>query len=164
MRCSSELGLAGFRFMECLACELADGRRPLPGGRIFASDHWLVEHSVGPLGLGCLIVKPKRHVTSVADLENDEAIELGPLLQRASAVARDLVGAEQVYNCLWSHAGGVPGHIHYVVQPVTAEQARSFGCHGPNLQVMMFSTGSSPGATVVERLADQARALFSRYL
>jgi diadenosine tetraphosphate (Ap4A) HIT family hydrolase len=72
-----------------------------------------------------LIVKPKRHVTSVADLDDAEATELGPLLQRASTVARDLVGAEQVYNCLWLHAGGVPVHIHFVVQPVTVDQIES---------------------------------------
>jgi diadenosine tetraphosphate (Ap4A) HIT family hydrolase len=61
---------------DCMACELADGRRPLPGGQIFRTDHWLVEHCVGPLGLGTLIVKPKRHVTSVAGLTGDEAAEL----------------------------------------------------------------------------------------
>lgn len=147
--------------VDCIACELADGRRPLPGGRIFASDHWLVEHCVGPLGLGCLIVKPKRHVTSVADLEGYEAAELGPLLQRASMVARDLVGAQQIYNCLWSHAGGIPGHIHFVVQPITAEQVESFGCYGPDLQVAMFDTGVVPDGAAVLELADRARGLFA---
>src|SRR3954469_3865427 len=105
----------------CMACDLAAGKLPLPGGRIHETTNWLVEHCVGPLGLGTLIVKPRRHVTSVADLTGDEASELGALLRAASAVARDLVGAEQVYNCLWSHAGGVPVHIHYVVQPVTKD-------------------------------------------
>ena len=145
--------------MDCLACELAEGRRPLPGGRIFASAHWLVEHSVGPLGLGCLIVKPRRHVTSVADLQSDEAGELGPLLQKASAVARDLVAADQVYNCMWSHAGGVPGHIHFVVQPVTIDQMQSFGCYGPSLQVAMFTSGAAPDPEAVEQLAQRAREL-----
>ena len=76
---------------------------------------WRVEHCVGPLGAGTLIVKPVRHVTAVADLSDSESSALGPLLQLASKVAGELVGAEQVYNCLWSHAGGVRLHIHYVV-------------------------------------------------
>ena len=84
-----------------MACELADGRRPLPGGRIFKTDYWLVEHCLGRLGLGTLIVKPERHVTSVANLSDDEAAELGPLLRCASAVAEQLVSAEQTYNCMW---------------------------------------------------------------
>lgn len=146
---------------DCMACHLADGRRPLPGGRIFRTHHWLVEHCVGPLGLGTLIVKPERHVTSVANLTDDEAAELGPRLRRASAVAGQLVSAEQTYNCLWSHAGGVPGHLHYVVQPVTSEQLATFQAHGPSLQVAMFSRGETPQEADVDRVAERARQAFA---
>jgi diadenosine tetraphosphate (Ap4A) HIT family hydrolase len=146
---------------DCLACELADGRRHLPGGLIVRTDHWLVEHCLGPLGLGTLIVKPERHVTRVADLTDDEAAELGPLLRRASAVAGRLVDAEQTYNCLWSHAGGVPVHIHYVVQPVTAGLMARFQAHGPGLQLAMFTGGEMPPEDDVERVAEQARRVFA---
>lgn len=54
--------------IDCVACELSNGRRALPGGLIHRSTLWLVEHCIGPLGLGTLIVKPERHLTSVADL------------------------------------------------------------------------------------------------
>lgn len=145
---------------DCLACDLASGQIPLPGGLIHRTGGWLVEHCVGPLGLGTLVVKPDRHVTAVGDLTEAEAAELGQLLVRASRVARQLVDADQVYNCLWSHAGGVPVHIHYVVQPVTAEQMTRFGCHGPSLQVAMFSAGERPDFGQIEVVADRARALF----
>src|SRR5580658_8360922 len=145
---------------ECLACDLAAGREPLPGGLIHSTTSWLVEHCVGPLGLGTLIVKPARHVTAVADLSPTEAAELGPLLQQASWVAGQLVDADQVYNCLWSHAGGAPGHIHYVVQPVTREQMAELAAHGPELQVRMFAGGQSPDPAAVERAAARARQLF----
>ncbi len=56
-----------------MACDLAAGKLPLPGGRIHETAHWLVEHCIGPLGLGTLIVKPRRHVTKVADLAHEEA-------------------------------------------------------------------------------------------
>lgn len=145
----------------CLACELAAGRRPLPGGLIHRTGFWLVEHCVGPLGLGTLIVKPERHVTSVADLSPGEAAELGPLLRQASWVAGRLVQAEQVYNCLWSHAGGVPGHLHYVIQPVTAGQLAAYGSHGPGLQLAMFGAGRLPAAAEIAEVADHARRLFA---
>jgi diadenosine tetraphosphate (Ap4A) HIT family hydrolase len=145
----------------CVACDLAQGRRPLPGGLIRRAGGWLVEHCVGPLGLGTLIVKPERHLTAVAELSDDEAAQLGPLLRRASQVASQLVEADQVYNCLWSHAGGRPVHIHYVIQPVTRQQITELGSHGPNLQVAMFDTGELPGAREVELTADKARRLFS---
>jgi diadenosine tetraphosphate (Ap4A) HIT family hydrolase len=147
--------------VDCMACELTNGTRDLPGGLIHRTHFWLVEHCVGPLGLGTLVVKPERHVTSVADLSPDEAAELGPLLRQASLVARQLVDADQVYNCLWSHAGGVPVHIHYVVQPVTKDQMADFGVFGPNLQVDMFAKGETPAAVDVERVAALARLRFA---
>jgi diadenosine tetraphosphate (Ap4A) HIT family hydrolase len=146
----------------CMACDLSDGKLALPGGRIHETTHWRVEHCVGPLGLGALIVKPRRHVTSVAALTDDEAAELGPLLRATSAIAAELVAAEQVYNCLWSHAGGIPGHIHYVVQPVTADVIKQHGLHGPELQVAMFATGSSPPRDAIEEFARRAKAAFAR--
>jgi diadenosine tetraphosphate (Ap4A) HIT family hydrolase len=147
---------------ECLACDLASGLQSLPGGRIFRTDYWLVEHCVGPLGVGTLIVKPQRHVTAVADLTADEAGELGPLLSRASRVAAELVQAEQVYSCLWSHGGGVAGHIHFVIQPVGREVMDRYGLCGPDLQVAMFSRGEPPDPREVERVAEEARQLFER--
>jgi diadenosine tetraphosphate (Ap4A) HIT family hydrolase len=144
----------------CLACDLASGRRLLPGGLIYRTASWLVEHCVGPLGLGTLIVKPERHVTAVADLSLAEAAELGPLLVLASRVAGQLAPASQVYNCLSSHAGGVPSHLHYVIQPVTPGQMSEHGCYGPSLQVAMFGSGSAPDAGDVATVADRARRLF----
>lgn len=61
----------------CIACDLAEGRLPLPG--VHETAHWLVEHCVGPLGVGMLVVKPKRHLARVRELEPDEADELGGL-------------------------------------------------------------------------------------
>jgi len=147
---------------DCLACKLSDGRLPLPGGLIHGHAGWRVEHCIGPLGLGTLIVKPERHVTAVADLSDGEAAALGALLKRASAVASALVEAEQVYNCLWSHSGGVPGHIHYVVQPVTVSQIERFGCYGPDLQTAMFLAGDELDPEQVEAISGRARLLFAR--
>lgn len=145
----------------CLACDLSSGRRPLPGGRIHETDHWLVEHCDGPLGLGTLIVKPARHVTALAELSDAEAAELGPLLTRAAGVAARLVEATQVYSCLWSHAGRVPGHLHFVVQPVTADQVARLGAVGPRLQVAMLAPNERPDPADVERVAATARRLFT---
>jgi len=144
----------------CLACDLAEGRLPLPGGVIHETVNWFVEHTVGPLGVGTLILKPKRHVTRVSGLTDDEAAELGPLLARSAAVVDELVEPEQVYTCLWSHAGGMPVHIHYVVQPATRELMARYDSYGPNLQVAMFDAGVTPPEAEVEAFADRARAVF----
>jgi diadenosine tetraphosphate (Ap4A) HIT family hydrolase len=74
----------------CLACDLASGRLPLHGGLIHESEFWRVDHCVGPLGVGTLVVRPKRHVTKVAELTSEEADEQGVLLHRSAAVIERL--------------------------------------------------------------------------
>jgi diadenosine tetraphosphate (Ap4A) HIT family hydrolase len=100
-------------------------------------------------------------VLAVAELDDDESAELGPLLRRTAAVAQDPTGAEQVYVCLWSHAGGEPVHIHFVVQPVTAATKVAWGLHGPNLQVAMFARGEELDLAAVEASAEDARRAFA---
>jgi len=106
-----------------------------------------------------MIVKPERHVVHVADLTDDEAAELGPLLRDAARVATAIIQPEQVYVTLWSHAGAVPGHIHYVIHPVTRDVMEEFG-HGSKLQPAMFSANCWPDPQAVETFAESARRLF----
>ena len=145
----------------CLACDLAEGRVPLPGGVIHESAHWLVEHTVGPLGVGTLILKPKRHVLHVWQLDDEEARELGPLLRDTTGVVAELTAPDQVYVCLWSHHGGVPVHVHFIVQPVSKEQRDRHG-PGPRLQVAMLEAGELPPPDEVEAFAARARGAFAR--
>ena len=146
----------------CLTCDLAAGRRLLPGGMIHEGQHWYVDHCVGPLGVGTLVIASRRHTTRISELEEGEARELGPLLRNAAAVIDELLAPEQVYVSLWSHAGGEPVHIHYVVQPVTASLMRQHCLHGPWLQAAMFDHAQLPAADEVERFAERARRIFSR--
>jgi hypothetical protein len=96
----------------------------------------------------------------VASLCAEESAELGPLLTRAADTVEQLCKPEQVYVCLWSHAGRERGHIHFVVQPATSEIIESHGSvQGPALQMEMFSRDVAPDADAVEAFAAAARAL-----
>lgn len=145
----------------CIACDLAEGRVPLPGGVIHETPHWLVEHCVGPLGIGTLIVKPKRHVVRVSELSRAEADELGGVLRAAAAAVDALSHPEQTYVTLWSHSDAVPGHIHWVVQPVTRDLMTRYGLHGPRLQVAMFADEPAPDPAAVEVVAAKLREWFA---
>ena len=143
---------------ECGACT-SIGLGTAPGGCIHRTEHWFVDHCVGPLGVGTLIIKPTRHVVHVAELRAAEAAELGVVLQQAAAVVTALERPEQVYVALWSHMHGVPGHIHFVVQPVTqARMDEHEGRHGVRLQVEMFDRSITPDPTKAAAFADRARA------
>lgn len=145
----------------CLSCDLLSGARPLPGGRLHETAHWVVEHSVGPLGVGTLVVKPIRHVVHLAELNENESAELGPLLRRTAAAVTEVTTPEQVYTCLWSHADGVPVHIHFVVQPITRSVIARFDALGPDLQTAMFRAGELPDPNEVERISERVRSAFA---
>ena len=142
----------------CIACDLTHGRRDLPGGLIHQTQHWRVEHCVGPLGVGTLLVKPLRHVERIADLTPDETAEMGALLHRASSIVGALTKAPQVYVCLWSHG---PAHIHFVVQPELNSALEDFGTWGPALQAAMFERDESPEQAQVEEFSSRARTAFN---
>jgi diadenosine tetraphosphate (Ap4A) HIT family hydrolase len=144
---------------DCLACDLTAGAAPLPGGLIFETKGWRVEHCVGPLGVGTLVVKPKRHVLYLADITEDEALEMGPLLRQSATAVQELTKAEQVYVCLWSHG---PVHIHYVVQPALPDAISEVGVYGPRMQAAMFARGGSVDASGAAAFAERVRAWFAR--
>jgi hypothetical protein len=148
--------------VQCFACDLNAHPDLVPGGRIATVGGWVVEHCVGPLGVGTVVVKPERHVTQLAALDAAEAAEIGPLLARvagAVAEARRDAGepADQVYCCLWSHADRRPGHIHFVVQPVSAGLVARFDAHGPDLQTRMFKLDEKPDLDLARTAAAQIR-------
>jgi hypothetical protein len=144
-----------------MACDLIQHPEKVPGGRV-ALGSWVVEHCIGPLGVGTMVLKPARHVVHISDLQTDEAAELGPALanvSRAVALAASEAGRppSQVYACLWSHADRRPGHIHFVVQPVAQELMERFNAHGPELQLRMFQLGEAMDPQAMEAAMDRVR-------
>src|SRR5580704_3759 len=143
----------------CLGCDLLAGRQHLPGGIVHHSASWAVNHAIGPLNLGTLIVAPREHVVSVADLDDTAASELGPLLRLTTRVIERLCQPEQVYVCLWSHGPAERKHLHFVVQPVTsAVRLAHGGLRSEQLQATIMKAGQAPPAAQVERFCDEARS------
>jgi diadenosine tetraphosphate (Ap4A) HIT family hydrolase len=141
----------------CYACDLTSGREPLIGGRIAATHLWVVEHCMGPLGVGTLIVKPFRHVLDLAALDGAEVWEMGSLLKEAARVVTVLTRCDRVYVSLWSHANWQPVHIHFVVQPVHNSMKAISPDPGPALQTEMFRVNEPLPAPEVEAFCDEAR-------
>lgn len=144
-----------------MACQLTAGERDLAGGRIAESEHWVVEHCIGTLGVGALILKPYRHIIGLDEMSNAEAADLGPLMQRTTAIIKSLTGADQVYACLWSHADWKPGHIHFVLQPAWNALRSRYPGPGPALQMAMFTDAQALDRQAVQAFCDRARAEFA---
>src|SRR5438552_389195 len=100
---------------DCMACLANRGELHPPGGVIYDDGWWRVEHMLMPAVLpGWLIVKPLRHVESLAALTADEAAAMGPLLQRVTGALEAATGAERVYTVLFAEE---VTHVHIHVIP-----------------------------------------------
>ena len=143
----------------CMACDLTTGKKKLPGGRIYSTKYWVVEHCVGPLGTGTLILKPFRHCLHYWELNEEELKEVGPLLRKVSYVIKTILNPDQVYICLWSHAGWEPVHIHFVLQPIRNSLKEKHKKPGPFLQTDMFRENIKPEHKEIEDFCKKARKI-----
>jgi diadenosine tetraphosphate (Ap4A) HIT family hydrolase len=144
----------------CYACRLSRGEETLFGGTIHESVTWRIEHCMGPLGTGTLIVKPVRHVVDVHALTSEEAMEMGPVIKEAARVVSELTSADRTYVCLWSHPDWTCVHIHFVVQPVWNDQKDRYSGGGPTLQSEMFKAAEPLDRQAVEVFCDAARKVW----
>jgi len=146
----------------CLGCEIVAGRCDVPGGIVAETTHWIVNHAVGRLNLGTLVVAPREHVVAIADLDDAAAVEMGPLLRDAARVVEAICRPEQTYVCVWSHGKTERRHLHILVQPVTAALVAQYGSlRSEQLQVKIMTTGEPPDPADIERFCAAARQRFA---
>jgi histidine triad (HIT) family protein len=97
--------------MGCLFCQIPAGEVSVPGGMIYEDDlvcacHY--SHSGIPEYLGNILVQPKRHAKTFAELNDEEARAIGLLIARM-ARALGAEGAERAYVEFY---GEVTPHLH----------------------------------------------------
>lgn len=103
----------------CFVCRKHVGEISIPGGAVYENDLVYAGHAAIPEGqttayLGSLMVEPKRHISGLADLTDDESQKVGLLIARLSRALKTSEGAEHVYMFVLGHA--VP-HLHIWVVP-----------------------------------------------
>jgi diadenosine tetraphosphate (Ap4A) HIT family hydrolase len=130
--------LLGFSFLsDCGTCK-SIALETASGGCIHRTEHWFVDHCIGPLGVGTLIIKPNRHVVHVSDLQAAEAAELGVVLQQAAAVVTALATRAGVRHAVVAHARRARTH----------SLRRSTGDSGANGRARRAPRRPAPGPDV----------------
>jgi diadenosine tetraphosphate (Ap4A) HIT family hydrolase len=105
----------------CITCRANRGEVATPGGVLHDDGLWRLEHTFEPLPLvGWLVLKPLRHVESVADLTEAEAAALGPLIRRTSAALTAVLNCTKVYVICFAEAADAP-HVHFHLVPRAAD-------------------------------------------
>jgi diadenosine tetraphosphate (Ap4A) HIT family hydrolase len=103
---------------DCDVCGELDGRIELPGGFLWDSELVVAFH-VPPLLeptplLGHLLITPRRHADTWADLTPAKASEIGVAAAALAVPLREMTGAERIYSAVTGHHSA---HFHLHVFP-----------------------------------------------
>lgn len=103
--------------MDCFSCHNNERLGSLPPRELVAADdHWRVAHAFDSALPGWLILAPRRHVTSIADLTDAEAASLGTWQVRLSRALHVVTGCSKTYVVQFAEKEGF-AHVHFHVVP-----------------------------------------------
>ena len=99
--------------MACIFCEIVAGR--IPSRAVGSDDRLMAFHDVNPQAPTHVLVIPRRHITSLTDLEPGDDGLIGAMVRKARDIAKELGLAERgfrlAFNC-GEDAGYSVHHIH----------------------------------------------------
>lgn len=98
----------------CLFCRIANNE--IPAKKVFEDDEVIAFEDINPQAPTHLLVIPREHIPSLAEVNDSNAATITAVLVRAAQLARDLhlddEGFRLVSNCGES-AGQTVFHIHF---------------------------------------------------
>jgi len=98
----------------CLFCRIANGE--IPATKIWEDDDVIAFHDINPQAPSHVLVIPRKHISSLDDLNPADAGTVGTALVRVAQIARDLHlngdGYRVVVNC-GPHGGQSVDHLHF---------------------------------------------------
>ena len=104
----------------CMTCELSAARDEPDHpdwDRIIRTEHWDLAHAFDSSHLGWLVLITRTHRSSIADLTDLEAAEIGPLTKAVSVALRDVTGCSKTYLAQFAeHPAHQHVHIHVVAR------------------------------------------------
>lgn len=116
---------------DCFSCRNGERPEQAPPREAIAFDrHWRVAHAFGTELPGWLVLLPRRHVTAIADLTDEEAAGLGTWQVRLSRALGTVTGCAKTYVVQFAEASGF-GHVHFHIVPRMADLAEDL--RGPRV-------------------------------
>ncbi len=98
---------------DCLFCKILEGK--VPAGVVYEDDNVLAFEDVNPQAPMHVLIIPRKHISTVNDLEEDDAIIIGQLYLAAKKIAVDNGVAEDGYRMVMNcneQAGQTVFHVH----------------------------------------------------
>jgi len=140
------------RTSDCYSCARnAEFDQLPPRERVGADDLWRVAHAFDSALAGWLILLPRRHVTSVAELTDAEASSLGSWQVRLSRALQTVLGCQKTYVAQFAEAEGF-AHVHFHIVP--RPLGLSSDLRGPRIfQLLGADDRSRVGAQAMDEIA-----------
>jgi len=99
--------------MDCIFCKIA--QKEIPADIAREDEDVIAFRDVHPIAPVHILVIPKKHIASVADISEKDTLLMGKLVATAKKIAEDLKISENGYKLLFrvgEHGGQEVGHIH----------------------------------------------------
>ena len=104
--------IAGKKSKKCVFCQAAKGRG---SGLISRSRHALILLNIFPYNNGHLMVAPRKHVRDMAQLKDEELLDLMRTLEKARKMLKKTLRPEGYnigINMARAGGAGITGHLH----------------------------------------------------
>ncbi len=105
--------------VDCILCAIRDKNPAVTGLTVFKNEKFIIAMNLFPFNPGHLMIFPLRHVTDIADLTEDEAVEMHRLLVKSVKILNEEFspsGYNIGYN-LGEGSGASIKHIHQHIVP-----------------------------------------------
>ena len=99
--------------MDCLFCKIAAGE--IPSTKVFENDYILAFRDIDPQAPFHVIIIPKQHITSAAEINAENSGIAAKIFEAASLIAKEQKlekGFRIVTNC-GEEGGQTVGHLHF---------------------------------------------------
>jgi histidine triad (HIT) family protein len=98
---------------DCIFCKIS--RKEIPADVVYENENVIAFRDAHPIAPVHILVIPKKHIASVADISDGDTMLMGKLVAAAKKIASDLKISEYGYKLLFrvgEHGGQEVGHIH----------------------------------------------------
>ncbi|MCK4799529.1 histidine triad nucleotide-binding protein [Candidatus Parcubacteria bacterium] len=99
--------------MSCIFCKIIN--KKIPAQVVFEDEDVIAFKDIKPIAPVHIVIIPKKHIISIADLEDDEEVLMGKLIMTAKRIAEDLKISDRGYKLLvrvGKEGGQEIDHIH----------------------------------------------------
>ena len=100
--------------MDCLFCKIINGE--IPSQKVYEDEYVYAFNDISPTAPVHILIVPKKHISTINDIEDNDAELIGRIYLAAKKIAKEKGIAEDGYRVV-TNCNGMAGqtvfHIHY---------------------------------------------------